>query len=91
MARQPMVTRTVKISHVNVLCLDIINEAPFQKIVDISREIKDKDKLLKKIKGIVDSDEVVAVRIIGTETEEVLYGMTEQKFIETADILPSRT
>ena len=45
---------------------------------------------MKVIASIVDNASVKAVHVISTSTEEILYGMTEQKFIETADILPPR-
>ena len=38
----------------------------------------------------MNNDELKAVHIIGTVIVETLYGMTEQKFIETAEILPPR-
>ena len=90
MARQPMVTRTIITTNAKVLCLDIDKQEPFEKIVKLPRTYKDERKMMKKIEAIVNNDSVKAVHVISTETEEILYGMTEQKFIEEAEILPNR-
>lgn len=90
MARQPMVTRTIITTNAKVLCLDIDKQEPFEKIVKLPRTYKDERKMMKKIEAVVNNDSVKAVHVISTETEEILYGMTEQKFIEEAEILPSR-
>ena len=46
--------------------------------------------MMKKIVPIVESDTVKAVHVQSVTTEETLYGMTEQEFIEQAHILPPR-
>ena len=85
-----MVTRTITITNASVLCLNLETKEPFEQIVKVSRTFKDEKKLMKKVEEIVNSKTVKAVHIISVETEEILYGMTEQKFIETAEILPDR-
>lgn len=90
MARQPMVTRTITVTIANVLCLDLEKKEPFEKMVKLPRTYKDEKKMMKKIEEVVNNDSVKAVHVISTNTEEILYGMTEQKFIETAEILPNR-
>lgn len=85
-----MVTRTIITTNAKVLCLDIDKQEPFEKIVKLPRTYKDERKMMKKIEAVVNNDSVKAVHVISTETEEILYGMTEQKFIEEAEILPSR-
>lgn len=90
MARQPQVTRTIVTTNATVLCLDLVNKEPFEKVVKLPRTYKDEKHMMKKIEEIVNSPEVKAVHVISTEIEETLYGMSEQKFIETAEILPNR-
>lgn len=90
MARQPQVTRTITCTVCNVLCLDLQKKEPFEKTVKISRTYKDNRKLFKKIEELINTDAIKAVHIISTTTEETLYGMSEQKFIVNADILPPR-
>lgn len=90
MARQPMVTRTITITKARVLCLNLETREPIEKIVDVSRTFKDSKKLMRKVEEIVNSDTMKAVKILSIDIEQILYGMTEQKFIETAEILPDR-
>lgn len=90
MARQPQVTRTIQTTVVNVLCLDIKEQTPFNKEITLPRVYKDEAHLLKQVQKVVDNDEVKAVHIVDYTVKETLYGMSEQKFIENADVLPPR-
>ena len=90
MARVPQVTRTIQTTKVNVLCLDIKGEQPFNKVVTLPRVYKDDAHILKQVKKLIDNDEIKAVHIVSVEVVETLYGMSEQKFIEMADVLPPR-
>lgn len=90
MPRIPQVTRTIQTTKAVVLCLDINGEKPFNKEVVLPRTYKDEKHLLKEIKKLIETDELKAVHVVSTEVQETLYGMSEQKFIENADILPPR-
>lgn len=90
MARTPMVTRTIQTTKANVLCLDIVEGEPFNKVVALPRTYKDENAMLKAISKMVDNDEVKAVHVVDSYVEETLYGMTEQRFIELAQIMPPR-
>ena len=90
MARVPQVTRTIQTTIATVLCLDLVKKEPFEKEVKLPRTYKDEKHMMKKIEAIVNNETVKAVHVIKTRVEETLYGMSEQKFIENADILPSR-
>ena len=90
MARVPQVTRTIQTTKVNVLCLDIQAGEPFNKEVILPRTYKDEKQMMKRVEDLVNTDTVKAVYIVHTEVEETLYGMTEQRFIELAEVLPPR-
>lgn len=90
MARTPMVTRTIKSTEVNVMCLDVEKGEPINKDVTVSRTFKDDEKLLKEIKKIVETDSIKAVHVVDKREVEALYGMPEQEFIEHATALPPR-
>lgn len=90
MARVPMVTRTIVATKVNVLCLNIVAAEPFNKDVTLSGTFKDSKSLMKAVEKVVNSDTEKAVHVVATEEVETLYGMTEQKFIELAEVLPPR-
>ena len=90
MARTPMVTRTIQITKANVLCLNIVEGEPFNKVVTLPRTYKDENAMLKVISKMVDNDEVKAVHVVDSYVEETLYGMSEQRFIELAQVMPPR-
>ena len=91
MARLPMVTRTITTTKVNVLCLDIERAEPCNKVVTIPRTYKDEETILKKVKPLLETESLKVVHVVDTETEETLYGMTEQEFVELAQPLLDRT
>ena len=95
MASARMVTRTVVATKVTVLGMDTVKCEPFNETVTVSgtfeNDEKGQSKLMKAVKKLVDKDDKVAVKIVDTEEVETLYGMTEQKFMEIAEVLPPRT
>lgn len=88
MARTPMVTRTIQTTKANVLCLNIVDGEPFNKVVTLPRTYKDENAMLKVISKMVDNDEVKAVHVVDSYVEETLYGMSEQRFIDLAQVMP---
>lgn len=90
MARTPQVTRTIQTTKVNVMCLNIEEGNPFTQTVVLPRTYKDDKHILKAVEKVVNSDTVKAVHVVDSTVEETLYGMTEQKFIELATVLPPR-
>lgn len=95
MAREKMVTRTVVATKVTVLGMDTVACEPFNETVTVSgvfdKDEKGQAKLMKAVKKLVDKEDKVAVKIVDAEEVETLYGMTEQKFMEMAEVLPPRT
>lgn len=90
MARVPMVTRTIVATKANVMCLDVQKGEPFNELVTVPRTYKDDEALLKKVRPLLETETVKAVHIVGKEEIETLYGMTEQEFIQHAEVLPPR-
>lgn len=88
MARVPQVTRTIQTTVATVMCLNIVDGTSFTQEVTLSRTYKDNDTILKCVRGVIDTEEVKAVHIVSTRIEEVRYGMTEQRFIQLADVIP---
>lgn len=91
MARVPMVTRTIITTKVNVMCLDIETGEPCNKTVVVLRTYKDDEKLLKKVKEVLETETLKPVHIVDKEEIETLYGMKEQDFIEYSEVLTPRT
>lgn len=90
MARVPMVTRTIITTKVNVMCLDIEAGEPCNRYVVVPRTYKDDEKLLKKVKEVLETETLKPVTIVDKEEIETLYGMSEQEFIEHAEVQPPR-
>ena len=90
MARKPMVTRTVKVTHAECLWLNVETGESERKIFDVTGTIKDDAKLLSKVKHLYDAEDGKIVHIYGSTVEEILYGMTEEQFVAGAEILPNR-
>lgn len=90
MARKPMVTRTVRTTKVTFLCVNIVEEKTETKVVEVTRTYSDDKKLLKAVKEVITDENIIPVKVIKTEIVESLFGMTEQEFVEYAQILPAR-
>lgn len=90
MAKVKMVTRTVKVTEANVMCLDIERGEPFNERVTVSGVFDNTEKLLKACKDVIDTEAKKAVAVVEKNVIERLYGMTEQEFISLAEILPPR-
>lgn len=90
MAREPQVSRTLKTTKVNALCLDIVSCEPFNKEVILTGTYKDNAKLEKKVRELVDSETEKFVHIADMEVVETLYAMTEQDFIKYAKPMEAR-
>lgn len=94
MGRVAMVTRTISSTKVVCLCLDTETAEPCNKTYQVSGTYPDdpkgNTKLLNAVKKIAETDTFKVVSVVSKEVVELLYGMTEQKFLENADILPPR-
>ena len=88
MARVPMVTRTIQTTRANVMCLDVEKGEPFNREVILPRTYKDEKAMLKQAEKVINNETVKAVHIVTFEVEETRYGMSEQQFIEVAEVIP---
>lgn len=91
MARIPQVTRTITTTSAKVLCLNLKTQQTETKNVTIPRTYKDDAAVLKMVKKVVETPDLKAVHIVETSTDETLYGMTEEEFIQHAKPLPPRS
>lgn len=90
MARVPMVTRTIVATKITALCLNIETGEPFNETVTVSGTFKDERSMLKAAEKLINTETERAVHIVFSEEIETLYGMTEQEFIQSAQVLPPR-
>ena len=89
MARN-MVTRTIISTEVNALCLNLITAEPFNQVFTLAGTYKDNNKIKKAIEKDFNNEEHVIAHIVSVTPKNTLYGMTEQKFMENAEVLPPR-
>ena len=97
MARKVMVTRTIKSTMVNVLCLDISTAEPCNKVFTIPGTMVDSEGNLKEkaamkiIAEMCSNSTVKPVAVAEYEVIEKLYGMDEATFIANSVVLLPRT
>lgn len=90
MPRRPQVTRTIKVTKANILCLDTETCETFPKEITLPGRYRDNKSMLKQAENQLASDKIKVVHIIDTAIVPTLYGMTEADFIQHAKILPPR-
>lgn len=91
MARARMVTRTITSTIATVMGVDVETSEVSNKTFVLSSTYKDKKALTKAVKNVGETDTYKIVDVVDVQVEEKLYGMSEQKFIENAEVLPNRT
>ena len=89
MARERMVTRTVKVTRIEVLCLDIETANPEINIYELTGTYTE-EKALKKAKETYETQTLKLVSVNRIEEKEKLYGMRELDFIKYAVEMDSR-
>ena len=90
MSRIRMITRTVTVTEVEVMCLTVSTAKVSTMVYALSGEYDTTDLALKAIKSEYETDDFKPTAIVKMSSKEVLYGMPESKFIELAEVLPPR-
>ena len=89
MSRERMVTRTVTITKVEVMALNVTNAEVITTSFELNGEYT-AESALKRIKKNCETDTMKYVHIEKISSEDVLYGMSEDEFIKYAKVLPPR-
>lgn len=84
MARQRMISRTIKVTEVTVLCMDVVTCEPCNRSLRFQGYFKDDNKLMKAIKEDVETENFKVVHIVDKVEHEVLVGMSETDFLNMA-------
>lgn len=86
MAKESMITRTIKTTAATVLCLDIETGEPCNRTFTLSGERTKEKEVLKEAAAILAKSEpnIKAVHLVNTGIIEQLYGMPESTFLEHA-------
>ena len=90
MARVRKVTRTISSTKAIVMCVNTETAVVENYEVEIVGVYSDEKKLMKAVTKEVETTTIKPVSIVSKEVVETLYGMDEQKFMEMAEVLPTR-
>ena len=85
--RKPMVTRTIISTDVTALCVNPQTAETFEQEFTLTGKIDDKDKVLKRVSKLYNTDDCTIVAIVAIRNLKELYGMNEADFIKGAKIL----
>ena len=85
--RKPMVTRTIISTTVTALCVNPQTAETFEQEFTLTGKIDDKDKVLKRVSKLYNTDDCTIVAIRNLKEVNELYGMNEADFIKGAKIL----
>lgn len=91
MARERMVTRAIIGTEVTALCFFAEDNTCKEVTTLLAGVFKNEDKLAKKLHVVLDDEEKTFVKVIKAEEKSTLYGMTEDDFINNADVLDPET
>lgn len=89
--RKPMVTRTIISTQVTALCVNPQSAETFEQKFTLTGKIADKDKVLKRVSKLYNTDGCTIVAIRNLKEVNELYGMDEADFIASAKILDPAT
>ena len=89
MARERMVTRTIKTAEVEVMTINTMTAEV--KIISYTTEPQEnEEKYLKVLQKLHETDAFKLVKVESVELYEFLYGMPEKEFRQHATLLPGR-
>lgn len=88
--RVPQVTRTIPTTVCKLFCVNTEDRTTFEQSITLPRTYKDESKMMKAVENVLAGEPIKAVSILGYEVKETLYGMSEQEFIQHAQVLPPR-
>jgi len=91
MARERQVTRTINVTDITAICMDIETMETLEKTLVITGDSLTNDQALKQAKKAYETETFKVVAIKAMETREELYGMTEIEFLKYARRLDNET
>lgn len=89
--RKPMVTRTIISTSVTALCVNPQTAETFEQEFTLTGKVADKDKVLKRVSKLYNTEDCTIVAIRNLKEVNELYGMNEADFMAGAKILDPAT
>lgn len=90
MYKPKYVTRTIKTKKATVLWVDLETNETYVSDVDVPGHLSSEDKIIEYVRRICDTSRYKSVHIVCVAEKEALYKMTEEDFIENAEIVVER-
>ncbi len=91
MARERAVTRTINVTKVTAICMDIEKMENSEEVLTVTGDIPTDEQLLKKLRKQHETPMYKVVAIKSKETVEKLFGMPEVEFLKYAKELDPET
>lgn len=88
--KEKMITRTVTVTKATVMGVSLSSGDSFTTTYTLTGTFKNYDDILKNIKKDYDTTVLKHAAVVNTETEDLLFGMTESEFMSHAKQLPPR-
>lgn len=90
MARRKLVTRTITVTKVTCLCMNVSTAEASNETYSIVGKFTDDEKLLKSIRKLYETYEDKIVAIVDKAESNELYGLDENEFIARAHIIEKK-
>ena len=91
MARTRMITRTINVTTIEAMCVDISTAEVSIKELELTGETYTQEKALKVLKNEYETDTFKVVAIQKMEVHEEMYGLKEIEFLKVAQKLDPAT
>ena len=91
MARTRMITRTINVTTIEAMCVDISTAEVSIKELELTGETYTQEKALKVLKNEYETDIFKVVAIQKMEVHEEMYGLKEIDFLKVAQKLDPAT
>ena len=91
MARTRMVTRTINVTTIEVMCVETTTAEVTIKELELTGETYTQEKALKVLKNEYETDTFKVVAIQKMEVHEEMYGLKEIDFLKVAQKLDPAT
>lgn len=85
--RKPKITRTIISTSVTALCVNPQTAETFEQEFTLTGKVADKDKVLKRVSKLYNTEDCTIVAIRNLKEVNELYGMDEADFMAGAKIL----
>lgn len=91
MARTRMITRTINVTTIEAMCVDVASAEVTIKELELTGETFTQEKALKVLKKEYETDAFKVVAIQKMEVHEEMYGLKEIDFLKVAQKLDPAT